>query len=180
MNSPDPRKRHVVDAQLSDDPQMARWLWAIEDARQRTTDQIAGLQAAVIDWQPPEGQSSIGTLLYHVALIEADWLYVEVLEQPFPADVVALFPWDVRQGGGLTRVQGVGFEQHVERLHIIRALLLDAFRSMDRADFRRVRHLEDYDVTPEWVLHHLMQHEAEHRGEIGAIRAAAERALRDI
>ncbi|MGA7731021.1 MAG: hypothetical protein WCD37_07085 [Chloroflexia bacterium] len=26
-----------------------------------------------------------------------------------------------------------------------------------------------YDVTPEWVLHHLMQHEGEHRGHIHVI-----------
>jgi uncharacterized damage-inducible protein DinB len=32
-----------------------------------------------------------------------------------------------------------------------------------------------YDVTPEWVLHHLMQHEAEHRSQIGAPRARAQR-----
>jgi len=46
---------------------------------------------------------------------------------------------------------------------------------MNIHDFRRVRRLPDYDVTPEWVLHHLTQHEAEHRSEIGALRASAER-----
>jgi hypothetical protein len=48
--------------------------------------------------------------------------------------------------------------------------LLDAYRRMDLAEFRRVRSLEDYDVTPEYVLHHLMQHEAEHHSQIGALR----------
>jgi len=33
---------------------------------------------------------------------------------------------------------------------------------------RRVRQLADYGGTPEWVLHRLMQHAAEHRSEIGA------------
>jgi hypothetical protein len=27
-----------------------------------------------------------------------------------------------------------------------------------------------YDVTPEWVLHPLLQHEAEHRGQISDMR----------
>ena len=31
--------------------------------------------------------------------------------------------------------------------------------------------------APEWVLHHLMQHEAEHRSQIGALRARAQRQL---
>ena len=47
---------------------------------------------------------------------------------------------------------------------------------MAPTDFRRIRALSDYDVTPEWVLHHLMQHEAGHRGEIGMIAALAAQA----
>ncbi len=45
---------------------------------------------------------------------------------------------------------------------------------MSLDDFRRARNLERYDVTPAWVVHHLLQHEAEHRGEIATIRALAE------
>jgi uncharacterized damage-inducible protein DinB len=38
-------------------------------------------------------------------------------------------------------------------------------------EFSRPRSLPAYDVSPAWVLHHLAQHEAEHRGEIGSIIA---------
>jgi uncharacterized damage-inducible protein DinB len=31
-----------------------------------------------------------------------------------------------------------------------------------------MRIFPQYEVSPEWVLHHLSQHEAEHRGEIGS------------
>jgi uncharacterized damage-inducible protein DinB len=44
---------------------------------------------------------------------------------------------------------------------------------MDYADFRRLRHLPKYDVSPEWVLHHLLQHEAEHRGQINLLKRKA-------
>lgn len=49
--------------------------------------------------------------------------------------------------------------------------------SAEQAEFRRVRSLPYYDVAPEWVLHHLMQHEAEHRSQIGSLRARAQRQL---
>jgi uncharacterized damage-inducible protein DinB len=55
----------------------------------------------------------------------------------------------------------------------VRATLLAALRSITVEDFRRLRHLDAYDVSPEWVLHHLMQHEAEHRGQIGELRHLA-------
>jgi hypothetical protein len=62
----------------------------------------------------------------------------------------------------------------VNRLETVRGLLLESYQPMDLPEFRRARLLERYDVTPEWVLHHLMQHEAEHRGQIRSLRAGAE------
>ena len=170
------KKRNIVDTGLSAEPEIGRWLWALEDTRSRTKEEFVDMTPAMIDWQPPHGDSSIGTVLYHTALIEADWLYAEVLEQPYPEAVVALFPHEDRTAGKLTQVQGWGLADHVARLDTVRGLLLEVYQAMTLADFRRPRDLPYYDVTPEWVLHHLMQHEAEHRNQIAALRIAAQRA----
>jgi uncharacterized damage-inducible protein DinB len=141
-------------------------------------EELEGLSPAMIDWLPPDNESSIGTILYHLTDIEADWLYVEVLEQSLPPAVAALFPYPTRDAQGqLTQVSGFSLEQHLERLATVRGLLLAVFQSMELAEFRRVRSLPHYDVTPEWVLHHLMQHEAEHRSQIGSLRLRAGRQL---
>jgi uncharacterized damage-inducible protein DinB len=170
----DVRETKVVDALVSQEREIGRWLWALQDTRQRTMEELGRLSPAMIDWLPGGDESSIGTVLYHIADIEADWLYVEVLEQPIPSEVAALFPYPTRdEHGHLTQVQGCSLEQHLERLETVRGLLLDVFQRMHLPEFRRVRALPNYDVTPEWVLHHLMQHEAEHRGQIGALRARA-------
>ena len=156
-------------------PEVGRWLWAIEDARRRTLETLDGLAPEAVDWRAPDG-STIGMLLYHVALIEADWLYAEALEQPYPELVITLLPHDHRDADGhLTVVRGETLAQHLDRLATIRGLLLDAFGAMSSDEFRHVHHLPEYDVTPEWVLHHLMQHEAEHRSQIGSLRAQFER-----
>jgi uncharacterized damage-inducible protein DinB len=176
----DSRQQNVVlaDARLSQEPQIARWLWAMQDARQRTMEQLAGLTQALIDWVPPDQASSIGTVLYHLGLIETDWLYAEVLEQDYPAEIAAFFPYDHRDSDGhLTQVDGITLDQHLDRLATVRRRLLDAFQSMSLHEFQRVRQLPAYDVTPEWVLHHLLQHEAEHRSQLGALRIAAKQAL---
>ena len=174
----DSRRKNIVDTHLSKEPAIGQWLWALQDTRQRTMEELDGVSLAMIDWLPPDNESSIGTVLYHMADIEADWLYVEVLEQPLPTAVATLFPYATRDAQGrLTQVQGISRADHLKRLETVRGLLLDVFQQMDLAEFRRVRSLPDYDVTPEWVLHHLMQHEAEHRSQIGALRARAERTL---
>jgi uncharacterized damage-inducible protein DinB len=165
-----------VEAHFSKAPEIGRWLWALQDTRQRTIEELGRLDPAMIDWRPAESESSIGTVLYHMTDIEADWLYVEVLEQPMPAEVAALFPYPTRdKQGRLTQVEAFSLEQHLRRLETVRGLLLEVFEQMALEDFRRARSLERYDVTPEWVLHHLIQHEAEHRGQIGTLRAGAER-----
>ena len=150
-------------------------LWAMQDARERTMEEIELLTPAMIDWLPPNNESSIGTVLYHLAAIEVDWLYEEVVVQPFPSEVVTLFPYPIRdEQGRLAQIQGVSLAQHLKRLETVRGLLIEVFQQMDLPEFRRVRSLPDYDVTPEWVLHHLMQHEAEHRSQLGRLRAKAE------
>jgi uncharacterized damage-inducible protein DinB len=158
-------------------PEVGRWVWALEDTRAETARLLAGLAPTTLDWIAPEGGNSIGSLLYHVALIEMDWLYTEVLEdhEPWPADLQALFPLEARDAQQrLSAVAGESLATHLDRLRRVRARLLDVFRGMDAAEFRRSRRLERYDVMPEWVLHHLIQHEAEHRGHIGLLRTRAE------
>jgi len=172
------RRSLIVVPDTGGDPSSARWLWALDDARQRTLTQLADLPATYLDWTPPAGENSIGTLLYHIAAIEADWLSAEVREEvPFAPDLAALFPRDVRdRTGRLSVVAGLTLAEHLARLATTRAELSRTFRALSPADFRRVRTLSDYDVTPEWVLHHLIQHEAGHRGEIGMIAALAAQA----
>ena len=177
----DSRRQNIVDTDLSQEPAIGQWLWALQDARQRTMEELDSVSLAMIDWLPPDNESSIGTVLYHMTDIEADWLYVEVLEQPLPSAVAALFPYATRDAQGrLTQVQGISRADHLKRLETVRNLLLAVFQPMTLAEFRRVRSLPHYDVTPEWVLHHLIQHEAEHRSQIGALRIRAKRTLAQI
>lgn len=158
------------------EPEIGRALWQMQDARRRTKDALEGIREQALDWTPPGGGNSIGTLLYHLAAIETDWLYTDVLQaQEFPEEIDGLFPHDVRdEQGVLSQVGGESLLEHFARLALVRSHLLQAYRRISLEDFRRPREFEDYAVTPEWVLHHLMQHEAEHRGQIGELRIRAE------
>jgi len=174
----DTKRQLMVGALPGYEPEIGRLIWMLEDTRRRTKETLEGLSRDALDWTPDATANSIGALLYHLAAIEADWLYVEVLEtEAFPPVLVALFPEDVRdEAGRLVTARGMSLEDSLDRLDSVRGHLLAGFREMSLAEFRRVRELPDYDVTPEWVLHHLMQHEAEHRGQIGLLRDLADAA----
>jgi len=164
------QKKHLI-GQIPDcDPHIGRWLWALEDTRDRTRRHINSLHPRALDLIPNESGNSISTLLYHIAAIEASWLFTDVLEEEFSPDVDDLFPHNVRDElGRLTNVHGISMEGHFQRLDHVRAILLGTYREMTLTEFRRSRSIEDHIVSPEWVIHHLIQHEAEHRGQIMAV-----------
>ena len=153
------------------DPEVGASLWRMEDARDRTLRVLkeAGPDAVDAGLQG----NSIGTILYHLALIETDWLFSEILEREIPPDLVVLFPADARdEQGVLTTVRGETLEDHLKRLAAVRRVFLDEMHGVSDEDFHRARQLRSYDVSPAWVLHHLAQHEAEHRAEIGSLLTA--------
>jgi hypothetical protein len=161
---------------IADDPEVGRWLAALEDGRRDTLRELEGVTPDMVDWYPDAPLNSIGSLLYHIGLIEASWVTEEMLGDPDARELEPLLPWPDREGPGegggrhLTRIDGQTLEEHVARLAAIRAYVLDHLRSMTNGDFHRVRSLESYDVAPDWALHHIIQHEAEHRSHIAWLR----------
>lgn len=165
------KRQNYVQLAADYEPEIGIAIWRLEDARERTLEVLTDLPQAALDWQAPQHPNTIGTLLYHIAAIEADWFYAEVLENSYPVDFNTLLPHDVRDNTGrLWAVSDLTLAEHLARLQNVRKRVLAGFQEMDLADYRRQREFEYYFVTPEWVLHHLAQHEAEHRGEILTIR----------
>lgn len=149
-------------------PEIGAALWRLQDTRQRTLKLLQDLPEEFLDYDVHG--NSIGTILYHIAQIEMDWLFVEVLDEPIPEEVIRLFPEDARdEEGHLTAIKALTLEQHLSRLCEIRQILMEKLRGMSVEAFYQKRVLPQYEVSPEWVLHHLSQHEAEHRGEIGSV-----------
>jgi uncharacterized damage-inducible protein DinB len=153
------------------EPLVGRYLTMLADCRQETIEAIRKTREDLLYWRRNDFDSSISDLLYHIALVEADWLHTEVLETPLPESLKQHLPYDDRDPQGrLIHVGAERLEDSLERLEKVRGMLTAAFAAMDLADFKRLRHMARYDVNPEWVLHHLLQHEAEHRGQINTMR----------
>jgi uncharacterized damage-inducible protein DinB len=161
--------------ELKHDPELPVSLNAIGqlyDARHRTLNWLESIDSDHIDSHLDGYHNTIGTLLYHIAAIEASWLFTEILQENFPADIAALFSYPVRDEAGLLfRVAGVSVDEHLNRFAITRSYLLNALQGITFTELRKRKEFEDYLVTDEWIVHHLLQHESEHRGEMMAIYA---------
>lgn len=161
------------------DPYIGKLLWMMQDTRRRTLSTLEGLSDKIINWIPPRGSNSIGTLLYHLSAIEISWLYEDILGgEGFSTELSEKMNYSVREDDGrLTPVTIEPLSAHINRLQFCRNIFLSKLSGMTAEEFLRRREVDDYETTPEWVIHHLMQHEAEHRGQIGEIRQMAEAAL---
>ena len=168
------RRKEYVQPIDGAQPEIGRFLYGLELSRQRTNALLDQIVPGLIDWKPNGALHTVGTVLYHIAVIEADWLYVEVLGttdyQDYRNLMEPLFPYPIRTNKALTVVTGQSMEEHRQRMNEVRRRLLDTYKAMTLEDFRRVRALEETDVSPEWVLFHLTQHETEHRAEISALQ----------
>lgn len=168
------RYRLVLDP-VSGDPEVGRWLAALDEVRRDTLKVLADLPDDAVDRDLGDGGDTVGTVLYHVALVEADWVFSDVLDRE--SDIGRdLFPADARgPEGRLSPVLSQTMAQHLDRIARTRAMVLDELRSMSADDFHRVRSRDDYDVSADWVVFHLIDHEVEHRVRLVALRDAFRR-----
>lgn len=146
-------------------------LAAMEDTRSRTLAAIDGLTDAAMDVAAPGYPNTIGATLYHIAAIEADWLYADLLEVDYPDWLDEWFPFDVREEDGkLSPAPGFTLNNHLGRLAEVRRHFLDEIGELDPREFTTQNSVADNPSTPQWIFHHLGQHEAEHRGQIQVVR----------
>ncbi|HLN60922.1 MAG TPA: DinB family protein [Symbiobacteriaceae bacterium] len=156
--------------------EIGRWLWTMQAVRQKTLELVEGLDQATLDWQGPDGrENAIGSLLYHIAVVEMSWLHFDLLlRKDFPPEVSSLFRVEPWKDGVLAHIPNASLEEHLSRLEQSRSVFLNAFRGMTLEDWRTLRiPSEDEQVTPEWVVFHLMEHEAGHAYQIASIKRRA-------
>lgn len=165
------RERLVLDP-IADDPEIGRWLAAFEEVRHDTLKVLDEIPQGAIDQDPGDDGDTLGTVLYHVALVEIDWLFGDVLDRQ--SDISReWFPHDSRvEDGRLTPVLGEPMTRQLERLATTRELVLSELRAMSSANFHGVHVREEIDVSADWVVFHLIDHEVEHRVRLSALRDA--------
>jgi len=169
------------------DPEIGRWLWALQDVRHRYTLRLVkDLDERLVDWEGPDGQeNAIGSLLYHIAHVEMGWLYGDLMQMTeLPAAVRPDFPFPGREAdrNHLTRVLGVPLAEHIARLDRSREVFLKELQEFTVEDWRRLRRPPDfeevnYEVTPEWAVFHLVEHEAGHAFQMRSLKARGTRLL---
>jgi uncharacterized damage-inducible protein DinB len=132
---------------------------------------LEGLTDEWLDIEPPMGHNTLASILYHMASTEIYWLYT-VLQQDVPADMLEIFPDDDREeSGNLARLKVVSVKDYLEKMRVARNRFVETYKEMPAKEYHRPRGIQNWmgeidQITPERVLYHLVNHDAEHRGEL--------------
>jgi uncharacterized damage-inducible protein DinB len=155
-------------------PRIGLFLAQMEDVRTVTKRYIEDLKPEQLSWHPNPKVESIGTLLLHIAAVEFSWILEDIFGRPMGAEWEIAFP--IR--AGMSQVSGQPLLYFSDKLDAVRGEVRSALATLTDADLDRVIIPQDSGVSAEekpgytirWILHHLVEHEAHHRGQIAVMK----------
>ena len=162
-------------------PQVGRYVAQLTEVRDDLKHELSGLTIPQLDWHPNDHTESIATLLLHCDAVEWSWLHEDVLGRPsaeYTGDWSEAMPIRV----GVPQVTGMPVEHYLQKLDATRERTLAILRGFTDADLPRL--VGEADPPPgqekrsrlftiDWVIWHIIEHEATHVGQIELLRRLA-------
>lgn len=160
----------------------------LEDQSRLLRESTAGLAPEDFAWQPAPGFNSIGMLVAHCAIAEYYWLSIAAAGIPFDPDgpalcrrVLGIGPDDdgipCPPGGGHPEaLAGWTAEQYFGLLARAREASRQVLAGWTDASLAESYAGSRGPITREWTLYHVVEHLAQHTGQVGLLkrlRAAA-------
>ena len=159
-------------------PQIGRYVAQLNEVRGDLKHEVTGLTLEQLDWHPDEHTESIGTQLLHIDAVEWSWIHEDILGHPsdsYPSEWAEAMPIRV----GAAQVSGRPVEWYLDKLDRTRERTLDVLRGFINDDLPRlVGEAEPPEgeekgsrlFTIDWIIWHILHHEASHVGQIELLR----------
>ncbi len=151
-------------------PGIGFYLSGMEEVREQVRQAVAALQGEKLNRPGFLGAHSIGALVLHIG--EAEWWWMQCVvsgHELTDEDRQAPF-WDVLEEPEAFANRGYTAEFCLQEIQKIRNQTRDLLVSFNDDDLERIIGYEKRGATHEqslrWILHHLIDHEAQHKGQI--------------
>ncbi len=156
-------------------PKVADYYAMMEKTREKLIGRVQGLEMKQLDFTPyPDRIESIGTLLLHIAAVEWSWIFEDIDGQEMDYEKWK-YGFALRER--IPQIQGYDISFYLERLSEVRNAVFRKLKSLPENELERIIEVDDDFVSVEWILFHLIEHEAIHIGQVSMLLRLLERAL---
>ena len=163
-------RRHVLTPHPGLATGLGYYLSGMEEVREQVRAAVKDLDAEHIGKPAFLGAHSIGALVLHIGEAEWWWMKCNVAgHQLTPEDAKAPY-WDVLENPEGFANKGYTAEFCLQEVDKIRNQTRDILFGHSDKDLDRTvnvkRQGEIQEISIRWILHHLIDHEAQHKGQI--------------
>lgn len=160
---------YTLEKDLDLSPSVAKWFSMMENVRKRLLRKLESLSDEEIDYTPDERKiETIGTLLLHIAAVEWGWIFGDIDDKEVDFEkwkhAFALIP-DI----DIPQLKEQGKEFYMNRLSDVREEVHQRLKELKDDDLDRIVSSEGKKYSIEWILFHLIEHEAIHVGQISVL-----------
>ena len=149
-------------------PQIGIMVYMLEDMKDRVKAEVADLSQEETDFLFDEHANSIGALVMHLVSNEAYYLSESIEERPWDAEEMKLYG-NAGSLGKKTRntIKGKPITYYLNLWDEVRSRTLAGLKEKD--DEWLASNIED-GINHHWVWYHVMEHSANHLGQISLIK----------
>jgi uncharacterized damage-inducible protein DinB len=145
--------------------------WMLQDVREETLKGIEGLTKEKLFQAPLENEFPIGAYIMHFGEVDTYW-YWELTGEQMPDEVrkrVYDNCWfDCPAENYDPPKSVIEVEEYLDAITQTRKILFDYMDKMDDKELDEIvrRKKNGEPLTKKWILYHLIEHEAHHRGQM--------------
>lgn len=163
-------KRLDLDPAKGFAPAIGLHLSALEEVREQLCETVRGMTDEQIARRAVPGAHPIGALVLHIGEAEWWWIQCNVRGRELTEEDKLTAHWDVLEDPEGFISRGYSADYCIEAIDHIRDHTRAALASFADADLDRTFPVKmrrgPADASLRWILHHLVDHEAQHKGQI--------------
>jgi uncharacterized damage-inducible protein DinB len=146
--------------------------WMLDDVRQETLKGIQGLDKEQLFKPPVNGEYPVGSYILHLAECEIHWLQRMTGEKTGEdlKEKIYFDKWFDPSGEAAPPDEAPDVEYYHQMLYEARKIVNDTLDNMTDEDLNDDVKWKwgetEYSRSKKWIIYHLIEHEAHHRGQM--------------
>ncbi|MDQ2921916.1 MAG: DinB family protein [Acidobacteriota bacterium] len=146
------------------------YLGGMEEVREQLREAVEGMSSDHIGRPAISDAHAIGALVLHIGEAEWYWLQCVVSGQKVTDQISCAPYWDVLKDPKAFPEKSYSAEFCLNEIKKIREQTHEILATFKDSDLERIfsteRRGETHERSLRWILHHLIDHEAQHKGQI--------------